>query len=183
MPQKRPALFLDRDGTLIEDLHYLSDPNKVRLLPGVRDCLTALKKEGWLFFLFSNQSGIRRGLCTLEQVNACNERMLELLGLGRNLFARVCLAPGTPEQPCPYRKPSPKFILECLREFHPDPKSCWMIGDKKTDVEAGCGAGIRTILMHPKSEKLPENLPETEICEDFFGVLDRLRTKKRQPEA
>ena len=85
----RPALFLDRDGTLIEDLHYLSDPNKVRLLPGVRKCLAALKKDGWLFFLFSNQSGIRRGFCTLEQVNACNQRMLELIGLGQDLFTKI----------------------------------------------------------------------------------------------
>ena len=180
MPQKRLALFLDRDGTLIEDLHYLSDPNKVRLMPGVRECLAALKKDGWLFFLFSNQSGIRRGLCTFEQVNACNQRMLELIGLGQNLFTKTCLALGTSEEPCPYRKPSPKFILECLETFHIDPNACWMIGDKETDIEAGKRAGIRTILMCPQSGILSENSPQTEVCKDFFEVLDRLREKKRQ---
>ena len=180
MPQKRSALFLDRDGTLIEDLHYLSDPNKVRLLPGVRECLSPLKKDGWLFFLFSNQSGIRRGFCTLEQVNACNQRMLELIGLGRDLFTKTCLALGTAEEPCEYRKPSPKFILECLEAFHLDPNFCWMIGDKETDVEAGQRAGIRTILVQPQSEILSKNSPKTEICKDFFEVFDRLGEKKRQ---
>ena len=180
MPQKRSALFLDRDGTLIEDLHYLSDPNKVRLLPGVRECLASLKKDGWLFFLFSNQSGIRRGFCTLEQVNACNQRMLELIGLGQDLFTKTCLALGTAEDPCEYRKPSPKFILECLETFCLDPNVCWMIGDKETDVEAGQRAGIRTILMQPQSEILSKNSPQTEVCKDFFEVLNRLREEKRQ---
>ena len=178
MPQKHSALFLDRDGTLIEDLHYLSDPNKVRLLPGVRECLTSLKQDGWLFFLFSNQSGIRRGLCTFEQVNACNQRMLELIGLGQDLFTKTCLALGTSEQPCEYRKPSPKFILECLEAFRLDPNVCWMIGDKETDVEAGQRAGIRTILMQSRGEILSKNPLQTEVCKDFFEVLDRLRTKK-----
>ena len=180
----KPALFLDRDGTLIEDLHYLSDPNKVRLLPGVRECLTELKKDGWLFFLFSNQSGIRRGFCTLEQVNSCNQRMLDLIGLGRDLFAKTCLALGTPEEPCEYRKPSPKFILECLEEFHLYPNVCRMIGDKESDIEAGQRAGIQTIFMHRDgssqnvevSSKIP---PPTFVCRDFFEVLDVLRTKKR----
>ena len=173
----KPALFLDRDGTLIEDLHYLSDPNKVRLLPGVRECLSSLKKDGWLFFLFSNQSGIRRGLCTLEQVNACNQRMLELIGLGQDLFAKTCLALGTSEEPCEYRKPSPKFILECLEGFCLDPNFCWMIGDKETDVEAGQRAGIRTILMQTQSEILPKTLPADFVCKDFFEVFDHLREK------
>ncbi len=176
----RPALFLDRDGTLIEDLHYLSDPNKVRLLPGVRECLSLLKKGGWLVFLFSNQSGIRRGFCTLEQVNACNQRMLELIGLGQDLFTKTCLALGTSEQPCEYRKPSPKFILECLEGFCLDPNFCWMIGDKETDVEAGQRAHIRTILIQPKSEILSKTLPADFVCKDFFEVFDRLREKKRQ---
>jgi len=180
MPQKHSALFLDRDGTIIEDLHYLSDPNKVRLLPGVRECLSSLKKDGWLFFLFSNQSGIRRGFCTLEQVNACNQRMLDLIGLGRDLFTKTCLALGTSEQPCEYRKPSPKFILECLETFHLDPKYCWMIGDKETDVEAGQRAGIRTILIQPQSGILSKNSPQTVVCKDFSEVLNRLREKKRQ---
>ena len=180
MPQKRSALFLDRDGTLIEDLHYLSDPNKVCLLPGVRECLASLKKDGWLFFLFSNQSGIRRGFCTLEQVNACNQRMLELIGLGQDLFTKTCLALGTAEEPCEYRKPSPKFILECLETFCLDPNRCWMIGDKETDVEAGQRAHIRTILMQPQSEIFSKNSPQTKVCKDFFEVLERLRERKRQ---
>lgn len=180
MLPKRSALFLDRDGTLIEDLHYLSDPNKVRLLPGVRECLAKLKQKQWLLFLFSNQSGIQRGLCTIEQVNACNQRMLDLIGLGNDLFTRVCLALGTPEQPCDYRKPSPKFILECLEAFHLEPNLSWMIGDKETDIEAGQRAHVRTIFMHlernlQNNEVFLGNSLPTFVCRDFFEVLNHLQ--------
>ncbi|MBP5191047.1 MAG: HAD-IIIA family hydrolase [Opitutales bacterium] len=161
-----PALFLDRDGTLIEDLHYQADPQKVRLLPGVREGLQQFHQQGWLFFLFSNQSGIRRGLCTLEAVEACNQKMLQTIGLGENLFARTCLALGTPEQPCEYRKPSPKFILECLGDYSLLPDRCWMIGDKETDVQSGCSAHIHTLLLTP----IPCNTQAEACCANFFEV-------------
>jgi len=141
------ALFLDRDGTLIEDCGYLSDPSKVQLLPDVRSSLAKLQKKKWLFFLFSNQSGVGRGLFTMEEVDLCNRRMVELLGLGDKLFSRVCCAIGTPDNPCEYRKPSPKFILECLNDFNLDPRKCWMVGDRVSDVEAGCAAGINSIFL------------------------------------
>jgi D-glycero-D-manno-heptose 1,7-bisphosphate phosphatase len=189
---KKSALFLDRDGTLIRYYHYLSDPDKVELLPGVCDCLRQLQAKGWLFFLHSNQSGVGRGLMTQAQMEACHQRMLQLMGLGTHVFARVCLPTSTSENPCAYRKPSPRFISECLQDFSLNPNACWMIGDRALDIETGRSAHIRTILMRPQ-QPLPgiaidpsvplkhyvnqpaccseSNISADAVCADFFEVL------------
>ena len=165
------ALFLDRDGTLIVDEGYLSDPQKVCLLPEVRETLAVLKSQGALFFLHSNQSGVGRGYYTLKEAEACNQRMLDLLGLGNDLFTEVCLATGTPENPCPYRKPSPRFILECIQKYHLDPEKCWMVGDRLCDVEAGLAAHINAICLDPKVE-IPV---EGHHCHSFGEILNLVR--------
>ena len=161
------ALFLDRDGTLIVDEGYLSDPQKVCLLPEVRETLAVLKSQGTLFFLHSNQSGVGRGYYTLKEAEACNQRMLDLLDLGSALFSEICLAIGTPEKPCPYRKPSPRFILECIQKYCLDPKKCWMIGDRLCDVEAGLAAQINAICLDPTVE-IP---PKGHHCHSFGEIL------------
>ena len=141
------ALFLDRDGTLIADKHYLADPAGVDLLPGVADGLRSAREKGYKLFLFSNQSGIGRGYYTMEQALRVNERMEELLGLGRPLFAGECMAPETPEEPVVYRKPSPRFILEMIAAHQLDPHQCIMVGDRESDVEAGLNAHIRVAAL------------------------------------
>jgi D-glycero-D-manno-heptose 1,7-bisphosphate phosphatase len=137
------ALFLDRDGTLIADKHYLHDPAGVELLPGITEGLRRARELGYRFFLFSNQSGIGRGYYKMEDALRVNERMEELIGLDRPLFEGICMAPETPEEPVNYRKPSPKFILEMIATYQLDPEQCIMVGDRETDIEAGHNAKIR----------------------------------------
>src|SRR5687767_8249729 len=115
------ALFLDRDGTLIESRHYLSDPSEVVLMPGVREALHRFVTEGYRLFLFTNQSGVGRGFFPLEAVHRCNERMLELLDLPPPRFTEVCIATETPEMPAVYRKPSPRFIHEMMEKYALNP--------------------------------------------------------------
>ena len=141
------AWFLDRDGTVIEHIPYLHDPARVRLLPGVKDALAAAKVRGDKLFLFTNQSGIGRGMFTLADAEACNARMLELLGLGDDLFTDVCIAPEAPGQPTQYRKPKPDFILESIAQHGLDPETCFMIGDTASDWRAGLNAGINSIAV------------------------------------
>lgn len=141
------ALFLDRDGTLIVDRDYLHDPAGVELLPGVSEALRHAKKLGYRLYLFTNQSGIGRGYFSLQDVHRCNARMLELIGLGPDLFAGECIAPERPEEPSTYRKPSPAYILETLASDRLDPRQCHMIGDKEADVLAGLGAGIDAVAV------------------------------------
>lgn len=142
-PARRGALFLDRDGTLIVDKHYLSDPAGVELIPGVPDAVRRARALGYHLFLFTNQSGIGRGLYTLDDALACNRRMEELLGLPAPVFTDICIAPEAPEQPQQYRKPSPRFILESIARHGLNPAQCWMVGDNLADVDAGRNAGIR----------------------------------------
>jgi D-glycero-D-manno-heptose 1,7-bisphosphate phosphatase len=143
----RGALFLDRDGTLIFDKHYLSDPAGVELIPGVADALQRARSLGYHLFLFTNQAGIARGLHTLDDVLRCNARMEELLQLPLPLFTDICIAVEGPDEPQRYRKPSPRFILESIARHALDPQHCWMIGDRESDIDAGVNAKIRSVAV------------------------------------
>lgn len=140
----KKALFLDRDGTLIIDKHYLKDPDEVELFSGTADFLKEALSCGYLLFLFSNQSGISRGYSTMDDARACNQRMFELLGLPESAFIDICIATELPSGPQLYRKPSPRFILEMIERHNLEPKLCWMVGDQLSDLEAGINAGINS---------------------------------------
>ena len=141
------ALFLDRDGTLIVDKHYLADPAGVEIIPGVPNALERARALGYHLFLFTNQSGIARGLYALDDVLRCNARMEELLGLSRPIFTDICIATEGPEDPQHYRKPSPRFILESISRHGLDRHRCWMVGDRDSDIEAGLNAEIRAAAV------------------------------------
>ena len=141
------ALFLDRDGTLILDKHYLADPAGVELIPGVADALTRARALGYRLFMLTNQSGIGRGLYTLDDVQRCNDRMDELLGLPRPIFDEICIVPEAPEQPSLYRKPSPRFVLETIDRYRLDPAQCLMIGDRESDIHTGLNAHIHAVAV------------------------------------
>ena len=141
------ALFVDRDGTLIVDKVYLADPAGVELIAGAREGLARARRLGLGLFLFTNQSGIGRGMFTIEDTHRVNARLEELLGLGTPAFDGVCIAPEAPGQPSLYRKPSPRFIHETLQARGLDPAACWMVGDAEADIAAGLAAGIRVAAV------------------------------------
>ncbi|MDR2777132.1 MAG: HAD-IIIA family hydrolase [Puniceicoccales bacterium] len=143
----RAAIFLDRDGTIIVDKNYLKDPNDVELLPGARDAISSLKSAKCMLFLFSNQSGIGRGIISMDDVSRCNLRMMELLGHGSDIFDAICIAPESPDDVLVYRKPSPRFIVEMVEKFNLSKENCYMVGDKESDVLAGINAQINAVLI------------------------------------
>jgi D-glycero-D-manno-heptose 1,7-bisphosphate phosphatase len=173
------ALFLDRDGTLILDRVYLADPAGVEIFPGVAAALRRARTLGFKLFLFTNQSGIGRGLHTIEDTHRVNARFEELLGLPRPVFDGVCIAPEAPGQPVAYRKPSPRFILEMLAaDPSLDPARCWMVGDSAADIGAGLAAkinvaAVQTGKVDPRT--LPEvaqhNVPIFATFADFAATL------------
>jgi len=163
------ALFLDRDGTIILDKHYLHDPEEVELIDGASDALRMAQEEGFLLFLFTNQSGIGRGMFGIEDAEACNRRTVDLLGLSENLFTETCIAPERPDQESKYRKPSPAFILEMIQQHDLDPEKCWMVGDRDADLEAGIRAGINTAYVRtgkPENEVVREYIKEDKAVEN-----------------
>ena len=141
----QPAIFLDRDGTLMEEVHYCKDPALVRLIPGARDALQRLKGAGFRLVIVTNQSGIGRGMMTVADFEAVQARLLELLGPG--LIDATYLCPDGPSGGSGRRKPSPAMVLEAVRDLSLDVARSWFIGDKAIDVECGLGAGARAILV------------------------------------
>lgn len=164
------ALFLDRDGTLIIDKHYLKEPKDVELIPGVADFLKESIASSYLLFLFTNQSGVSRGFHTLEDTILCNERMFELLGLPEPGFTEVQIAIESPDEVQIYRKPSPRFILEMREKYDLDIQSSWMIGDQLSDLKSGIKGGIRSAWVRsgkPCNEELEVYIKENSIPKLF----------------
>jgi D-glycero-D-manno-heptose 1,7-bisphosphate phosphatase len=141
------AVFLDRDGTVIEDVAYLRSPDCVRLLPGVVPALRRLRAAGFPLVLVSNQSGIGRGIIAPEDARAVHQRFVEVLAEAGLFFDDVRYCPHRPDEACRCRKPSPAMILDAASELGVDPSASFMVGDKASDVEAGHRAGCRTILF------------------------------------
>jgi len=142
----RDILF-DRDGVLIEDRHYLSDPAQVTLLPGVVQALRRLSMSGCRLFVVSNQSGVGRGYFSLESVQACNVRLAQILAAHGVHFSDMLLCPHSPEEDCACRKPQ-TGMWDVLRERHGlYATHTVMIGDKLDDVRFGRAAGLYTVLV------------------------------------
>jgi D-glycero-D-manno-heptose 1,7-bisphosphate phosphatase len=145
MAARVKGLILDRDGTLIEHVPYLSDPDQVKLLPGVLEGLQTARAAGLMLFVHSNQSGVGRGYFSMAAVDACNHRMIELFGFGETPFARICIAPERPDEASVYRKPSPAFAREVAAEYGFALDELCYIGDRGSDLEAADRAGTQGI--------------------------------------
>jgi D-glycero-D-manno-heptose 1,7-bisphosphate phosphatase len=142
---QRRAVFFDRDGTLMEDVHYCSDPSAVRVFAGVPAAIDSLRAAGFAIVVVSNQSGIGRGLFTEEQYRAVQAEFLLQVGAGRIDASYYC--PDAPGVPSACRKPKPGMLLAAARDLDLDLAQSWMVGDKAADMECGGRAGTRTILV------------------------------------
>lgn len=141
----RRAVFLDRDDTLIHDIPYLGNPEKVTLIPGARDALIRLQQAGFRLVLVSNQSGIARGLISHEQVRAVNDEVARQL-LPARLDA-VYYSPDGPHGPSETRKPAPGLLLQAARAHGIDLTQSFMVGDKASDVACAHNAGCRAVRI------------------------------------
>jgi D-glycero-D-manno-heptose 1,7-bisphosphate phosphatase len=131
------AVLFDRDETIVVDVPFNGDPQRVEPVPGAKALLDRLRSAGLVLAVVSNQSGVGRGYITLEQVDAVNRRVDELLGP----FAGFFICPHAPEDGCECRKPKPKLILDAARALHLEPANCIVVGDRASDVEAARNAG------------------------------------------
>ena len=141
------AAFLDRDGTIIEDVHFLTRPEDIRLLPGVASALKRLRDAGYLLIIVSNQSGIGRGYFGEEDAERANRRLVELLEAEGVRLDGIYCCPHMPDDDCECRKPNPALLLQAASELCFDPEDCFIIGDKACDIEMGSAVEATTILV------------------------------------
>lgn len=143
----RRAIFLDRDGTLIEEKKYLHRPQDVAIFPGAAAGLRNLQDAGFMLFLVTNQSGVGRGWFTLDDVAAVHDRLKSDLAQDGVRLDKIYVAPEAPEQPSLWRKPSPQFLLDARDEFGLRLENSYFIGDKLIDLECGWNAGVKTSIL------------------------------------
>ncbi len=169
--QAGPAVFFDKDGTLIEDVPYNVDPALIELAAGARELLVQLHEAGYRIVVVSNQSGVARGLFAEEALVAVEQRLTKLLREFGVPLAGFYYCPHLPKGKvlpyaiaCGCRKPAPGLILRAAREHALDLARSWMVGDILDDIEAGRRAGCRTVLLHNGHETewrlTPERRPD-----------------------
>lgn len=150
---RRPAVFLDKDGTLVENVPYNADPALQRLVPSAVPALRQLVARGYLLLVITNQSGIARGYFNEAQLTVLMgdlHRRLAIHGIDLAGFYACPHAPDAQDQPlCGCRKPRPGMLQRAADDHGIDLTRSWMIGDILHDIEAGRRAGCRTVLVDP----------------------------------
>ena len=151
---KRRAVFMDRDGTISEEVGYVNHPSRYRVFPYAAEAVRILNEKGWLAILVTNQAGVARGYFTEELIGAVHGVLEdELRGAGARLDAIYYCAhhPSVGEPPyrfdCDCRKPRPGLIQRAAADFEIDLKASWMIGDRYSDIELAHNAGVRSAFV------------------------------------
>ena len=150
----RPAVFLDRDGTLNVEVDYLSDPADLQLLPGAGAAVARLNREGWLAVVVTNQSGVARGMLSEERLAEIHAELARQLKPFDAHLDGVYHCPHHPEigehpyrRVCECRKPLPGLLRDASRELDIDLSRSWIVGDSRRDLEAGAALGLPGILV------------------------------------
>jgi D-glycero-D-manno-heptose 1,7-bisphosphate phosphatase len=159
MAVMRRAVFLDKDGTLIDDVPYNVDPLRVRLAHGAGGALRALKDRGFLLIVVSNQPGVALARFSLQSLVSVECRIQELLAASSVEIDAFYYCPHLPQAPnvryavrCLCRKPQPGLLRQAAREWQIDLAQSWLVGDILDDVEAGNRASCRTVLVDTGNE-------------------------------
>ena len=145
------AVFIDRDGTIMEDTDYCSHPKDVRIFPGVHDALRRLKSRGFKLIIITNQSGIGRGLFTVDQYRAVESEVLRQLGDG--LIDATYYCPDAPGRHSECRKPAPGMVVKAAGDHQIDLSGSFLIGDKEIDVQCAHNAGVRAVRVRTKIQR------------------------------
>lgn len=168
-PARRPAAVLfDRDGTIIHDVPYNSDPDRVEPVAGAREALAQLRAEGIPVGVVTNQSGVAKGIIAPEALRAVNDRVDALLGP----FDVWEICPHDDGDRCDCRKPAPGLVLRAARRLGVPPEDCVVIGDIGRDVEAARAAGARGILVPTPVTLAEEVAAAPEVASDLAAAID-----------
>ena len=164
------AVLFDRDGTLIVDVPYNGDPQLVRPMGGALEALRKVRRAGLATGVVTNQSGVARGLLTLEQMHSVNQRVDQLLGP----FDVWEVCPHGPEDGCDCRKPAPGMILGACSTLGFNPEEVAFIGDIGADMEAAAAAGARAVLVPTEITRREEIEAAGNVAEDLHHAVELL---------
>ena len=167
--EKLPAVFVDRDGTLIHDADYCSDPKRVRIFEGVPEALRKLRQCGYKIVVVTNQSGIGRGFFTVDQYRAVEAEVSRQIG--KNLIDATYFCPDVPGEPSKCRKPAPGMVLQAAEDHKIDLGRSFLIGDKEIDAECAHHAGVRAIRVRTGFDKMTDGSSADWIAEDFANAV------------
>ena len=158
----RRAIFLDRDGTLVHARHYPTRPDELVLYDGILPLLADLKEAGFALIMITNQSGLARGMFTLEDLDHMHRSLADALAAGGAPLDGIYFCPHHPEGSveqyavaCDCRKPQPGMLLQAAKERSINLTRSWFVGDILDDIEAGNRAGCRTVLVDLGTESPP----------------------------
>lgn len=194
MARKTRLVFLDRDGTLIEERGFLSDPRGVRLVRGAAGAVERLNRAGWAVVIVTNQSGVARGYYSLRQMRAVNRRVVDLLRQKGAVIDAVEFCPHHPEakrriyrRNCSCRKPEPGMALRAARRLGIPLRGCVAVGDRLADVElAGRlkGAGVLVLTGYGKEHRAlaeKRGLRPAAVVRDLPAAVDWILRRAPRP--
>jgi D-glycero-D-manno-heptose 1,7-bisphosphate phosphatase len=172
-----PAVFLDRDGTLMRDVDYCGDPQEVEVFPQAAEALRRLKRNGYRLIVITNQSGIGRGYFTEAEYRAVETEFLRQLG--DDLIDASYYCPDLPATDSIRRKPGPGMIFEAQHEHRLDLLRSFLIGDKASDIGCGRNAGVRTILVQTGYGARAKNSYPDWIARDIAHAIEIILAEPR----
>jgi D-glycero-D-manno-heptose 1,7-bisphosphate phosphatase len=175
----RPAVFLDRDGTINAEVDYLCEPGQLQLLPGVDLAIARLVEHGYLTLVVTNQSGVARGKLTEEKLDQIHARLEELLAPAGASLDGVYYCPHHPDfgveplrQPCDCRKPLPGLFQQACLDHEIDLASSWAVGDSPRDLEAAAAMGVPGLLVE-SGKPITDELRRThQVVPDLPAAVD-----------
>src|SRR5256886_3729890 len=165
-----PAVCVDRDGTIMHDADYCSDPKQVQIFDGAAATLRRLKDAGYKIIVITNQSGIGRGFFSEKQYHAVESEVLRQLG--NNLIDATYFCPDAPGKPSKCRKPEPGMVLEAVRDHDVDLSRSFLIGDKEIDAECAHNAGVRAIRVRTEFDKMTDGSCADWVADDLPAAVE-----------
>jgi histidinol-phosphate phosphatase family protein len=176
------AIFLDRDGTLIQDKGYLNDPNQIEYLDGVVPALQRLRDDGFVFLVVSNQSGLSSGRVQVENVDEIHRRLRQYFHQNAIEILEFYIAQAASGSDDFLRKPNPGMLLAAAHDYNIDLAVSWMVGDKMIDVEAGRRCGCRTVLLSAKKNIQTDGAGPEFVCANWREAAEAILCNVKGPE-
>ena len=177
------TVILDRDGVINIDFGYVSHPEQLELIPGSAQAIAKLCRAGFTVSIYSNQSAVGRGWAKIEDINATNQALIEMLleSEPEAVLTDICVCPHSPADGCSCRKPKLGLIADRIKSGGIDPKQCWVVGDKLSDLKFGENFGVdwqRLLLVRSghgaeeleKATRKGEPLPR--VCNDLASAAE-----------